>query len=79
MSKRSTSDEMLGCADYKGVQDVASAHPGSSNVVSNEPRIPVDEVVYRNNLAENGRMQNAVSRAEECCIDEGPCAEVFKT
>lgn len=36
--------EMLGFVDYMGVKDVTSAHPWTTNLVSNVPWISADEI-----------------------------------
>lgn len=47
--------EMLKCVDDMIVQDVLRAPHGFTNLASNVPRVPVDEVVYGNELTGNGR------------------------
>lgn len=46
---------MLRCVDYLRVQDVTSAHRGFTNEVISLPRLSVHEVIYGDELFENGR------------------------
>lgn len=47
--------EVLVRVDYMVVHEFARLYPGFTNVISNVPRIPVEEVVYGTYLTEYGR------------------------
>lgn len=53
--------EMLGPGNYMDFWTFESLCPACTKVASNVPQISVDEVVYGNDLTENGRSQKLLS------------------
>lgn len=45
------------CTPHCNAQDIVSADPGFTYVITNVPCISVDIVVYEDELSENGRRQ----------------------
>lgn len=47
--------DIASTVDYLGGQEVAGTHTGFTNVVTNVPPVPVDEVIYGAWLSKNCR------------------------
>lgn len=70
---------MFGRVDIMGNWNVGIVYPESMDLISNEPQISVEQVLYGRDLTKNGCRQMLQPKHEECGIEEIPCAEVLIT